>query len=416
MAGQEMQPGDSREIRIRSFDDFELTLGDVMRGERATLGKSLLDVQRDLKIKAEYIAGIEAADLSVFETPGFISGYVRAYARYLGMNPEWVLGRFCDESGFSHVSGLDAQVHTRPRKARAQRAAIAHAGDAILARSPITAAPREGWLHGVQAGAIGAILVLCAVIGGLAYGGWTLLQEIQRVTLAPVETPLTVFGEAGPNATDAAGLGVEPGAPSVADVTRLYRPQALDQPVLTPRDGPIAMLDPAGQGFYADPAAAPRLAVAPPPAPPEPVEAEARTAAQAAPDNESPTANASPRVSAPPPDEVVLFARRPAWVRVRANDGTVLLEKILEPGERYVLPKTDAPPSLRAGNSGSLFFSVGGETYGPAGPGTSVAKGVVLSASALRATYAAADLSEDPELARLAELAHAPADGATADE
>ena len=41
------------------FDDFDLRLGDLMRGERATMGKSLLDVQRELKIKAAYIAAIE---------------------------------------------------------------------------------------------------------------------------------------------------------------------------------------------------------------------------------------------------------------------------------------------------------------------------------------------------------------------
>jgi hypothetical protein len=103
-----------------------------------------------------------------------------------------------------------------------------------------------------------------------------------------------------------------------------------------------------------------------------------------------------------------MFARRPAWVRVRAADGTVLLEKIMEEGERFVLPDSDVPPTLRAGNSGSVFFAVNGETYGPAGPGTSVAKDVVLSADALSEAYQVADLSADPELARLAELVIAP--------
>ena len=74
--------------RIKSFDDFELKLGDVMRGERATMGKSLLDVQRELRIKATYIAAIENSDPSAFDTPGFIAGYVRSYARYLNMDPE----------------------------------------------------------------------------------------------------------------------------------------------------------------------------------------------------------------------------------------------------------------------------------------------------------------------------------------
>ncbi len=63
-------------------------LGDLMRGERATLGKSLLDVQRELRIKASYIAAIENSDPDAFDTPGFIAGYVRSYARYLNMDPD----------------------------------------------------------------------------------------------------------------------------------------------------------------------------------------------------------------------------------------------------------------------------------------------------------------------------------------
>ena len=79
----------------RGFDDFTLKLGDVMRGERATLGKSLLDVQRELRIKASYIAAIENCDPSAFDTPGFIAGYVRSYARYLGMDPDECYAEFC---------------------------------------------------------------------------------------------------------------------------------------------------------------------------------------------------------------------------------------------------------------------------------------------------------------------------------
>ncbi len=407
MSGQATDgPIDPHDIRVQSFDDFELTLGDVMRGERATLGKSLLDVQRDLKIKADYIAAIEGADLSAFETPGFISGYVRAYARYLGMNPDWVYARFCEESGFSHVTGLEARVRTKPRGQRAQRQVPAHAGDAILARSPITTAPRESVFQGIQAGAVGALLVLCVLIAGLGYGGWTLLQEIQRVTLAPAEPPLNLAAP-DPEGIDLAGSGVQSDAPSVDDLTRLYRPQALDQPVLVPRDGPIAMLDPAGQGFYSDAPAAPQIALAPPP-PAPPIAAVADALEQVVRPAEVGATPGEVQVVAAPQPPVVLFAVRPAWVRVRAADGTILFEKILEQGERYVLPETEAPPTLRAGNSGSLFFAVEGETFGPAGPGTSVAKNVELSPTALRESFARADLGEDPELARIAALVTGP--------
>src|SRR5690606_39053550 len=79
----------------KGFDDYDLRLGDLMRGERATMGKSLLDVQRELKIKATFIAAIENADTSAFETPGFVAGYVRSYARYLGMEPDAAYAQFC---------------------------------------------------------------------------------------------------------------------------------------------------------------------------------------------------------------------------------------------------------------------------------------------------------------------------------
>ena len=87
---------------------YDLRLGDLMRGERATLGKSLLDVQRELKIKAAYIAAIENCDPTAFETPGFIAGYVRSYARYLHMDPEWAFATFCAESNFQTSHGMSS--------------------------------------------------------------------------------------------------------------------------------------------------------------------------------------------------------------------------------------------------------------------------------------------------------------------
>ncbi|MCB2159454.1 MAG: helix-turn-helix domain-containing protein, partial [Rhodobacteraceae bacterium] len=81
MIGRRVHPSTQGTDKPKGFDDYDLRLGDVMRGERATLAKSLLDVQRELKIKASYIAAIENADASAFETPGFIAGYVRSYAR-----------------------------------------------------------------------------------------------------------------------------------------------------------------------------------------------------------------------------------------------------------------------------------------------------------------------------------------------
>ena len=83
------------EFKVNGFDSYTLLLGEELRGERATFGKSLLQVQKDLKIKAAYISAIENCDLDAFPNKGFVAGYVRSYARYLNLNPEEIYERFC---------------------------------------------------------------------------------------------------------------------------------------------------------------------------------------------------------------------------------------------------------------------------------------------------------------------------------
>jgi len=161
------------------FGPFEFTLGDELRGERATLGKTLLDVQRDLRIKAAYIAAIEDARPEVFPNPSFIAGYVRSYARYLGMDPDEVFQRFCRESGFTGKAG--AGVTAAPKPGAAKKPA-AVAGGFV---SPI--ARLDGGLPAIPFAAIGSLVVMVGLIAGLGYGGWMVLQNIQRVQFAPVE-------------------------------------------------------------------------------------------------------------------------------------------------------------------------------------------------------------------------------------
>ena len=180
MSGRRLPPSADEANEPKGFDDFDLRLGDIMRGERATLAKSLLDVQRELKIKASYIAAIENADVSAFETPGFVAGYVRSYARYLGLDPEWAFSRFCEEAGFTVSHGMSAAASGPGRSGRRK----AEYSDP-LANPNASFVPRgEAFLAGVQPGAIGSILVLLVLIGGLGFGGWKVLQEVQQVRLA----------------------------------------------------------------------------------------------------------------------------------------------------------------------------------------------------------------------------------------
>lgn len=380
----------------KGYDDFDVQLGDMMRGERATMGKSLLDVQRELRIRASYIAAIENCDPSAFETPGFIAGYVRSYARYLNMDPEVAFEIFCAESGFSTAHGMSAEASgTR----KTETIAPAMTGNDPFSSSNMPFTPmQESLLSRIEMRAVGSSLVLVALIAGIGYGGWSVLNEIQRVTLAPVEQspvvlsdldPLDGAGRA-PVSTDADGVATEVAtagagvfAPSEA-LDRLYRPQALDVPVLVARDAPISQLNPNNIGVFTPeiPAA---VAMATPVEDKLPV----------------------PKVVEDDAPELVLMAVRPAWVRVRAADGSVLFEKILDAGEEYVLPATEEPPTLRAGMSGSVYFKVNGELYGPAGEGTGTVRNLALATDSLKESFAVADLNGDPELAKIVALAAA---------
>lgn len=362
----------------KGFDDFDVRLGDLMRGERATMGKSLLDVQRDLRIKATYIAAIENCDISAFETPGFVAGYVRSYARYLGMDPDAAFRRFCREANFEVAHGMSAAaapatiVQSRARAGASLAEPLSNPNALFIPR-------REHWMHRIEPGAVGSLAVLLAVVSALGYGGWSLLQEVQRVQLAPVDQAPVVMAELDPLARATSVTAIDPAAEAAAQprsataaaMSRLYRPQALDVPVLEPRDGPIAAIDPQ-------------------------IEPQTVAVAEAA-----PVASGEVQVVAQGAPGVEVFAVRPSWVRVSAADGTVLFEKILDAGERYTVPQMEQAAVLRAGESGAIYFSVHGQTYGPAGARGEVRKNIALSAESLTQSYALADTETDADLARV---------------
>ncbi|MBK1636459.1 helix-turn-helix domain-containing protein [Rhodovulum adriaticum] len=371
----------------KGFDAFELRLGDVMRGERATLGKSLLDVQRELKIRATYIAAIENADPTAFETPGFIAGYVRSYARYLGLDPEWAYRRFREEANFDTVHGMDAAA-AAPRPA--PKAVPAERRDPLADPNAIFVPRGEALISRIEPGAIGSSLVLIALMAGLGYGGWSVLREIQQVKVAPLDQQPGLMADIGPLAGEDSADPVAP-SPSADAMDRLYRPQVLDRPVLVARDAPIATLDPGEIGVLLPPQ---RTAAAPAPVS-TPLQRSETVASAPAGSSDQPVQV----VAADTTPEIAILAVRPAWVRVSAPNGSVLFEKILDAGERYVLPETEEPPLLRAGNSASVYFSVGGQTYGPADASGRVAKNVELSPDAVAQRYQVADIQSDPDLA-----------------
>jgi cytoskeletal protein RodZ len=375
-------------VEPKGFDDFELRLGDMMRGERATMGKSLLDVQRELRIKASYIAAIESCDPDAFDTPGFIAGYVRSYARYLNMDPDLAFGAFCGESGFSVSHGMSAKASVVKKPSREERLGKAIGTDIFKSPSTPFAPSGEAIWSRIEPGAIGSSLVLLALIGAIGFGGYSVLQEVQRVQVAPVDQTPVVLSDLDPlngvAPTAVNQTGPEITTPRADALDRLYRPQALDTPVLIARDAPIATLDPRENGSFAAPTF------------------DAAVFAGLSP--QSPDIPQSvPRVVEEPAPALQMVAVRPSWVRVRAADGTVIYEATMQPGDTWEAPLTEEPPTLRTGESGAIYFAMNGKFYGPVGAAGQVTSNLPLEIAGLKETYLPVDIATDEGLVRYAE-------------
>ena len=381
--------------RPKGFDDFELKLGDTLRGERATLGKSLVEVQNELKIKACYISAIENCDPLAFDTPGFVAGYVRSYARYLNLEPDEVFTKFCSESGFATVHGMSDKASSI--KANSNSVLLPSEnfidGEELFRKSPTAILDSSAnTFDKIEPGAIGSLAALICVVCGIGYGGLTLFNQIQTVEISPSEASPIVLSEISSVILREENIdSLKTNLATSEQLDRLYRPQALEVPVLTARDAPISTLDPSfSNNFDIEE----KLNIS------EIVTNGSETGITEKLLNKDLEETSIQVVQELPPSIAVLVAEN-AWVQITAADGTVIYENIMLPGEEFVLPQLEIPPKLRAGMSGYVYFSVNGELFGPVGSGTSVRKNVELSATNIASTLQTPELSNKKLIAEL---------------
>ncbi|GLT09867.1 4-hydroxy-3-methylbut-2-en-1-yl diphosphate synthase [Sulfitobacter porphyrae] len=387
-------------VEPKGFDDFDLRLGDVMRGERATMGKSLLDVQRELRIKASYIAAIENADPDAFDTPGFIAGYVRSYARYLNMDPDKAFTSFCTESGFAVAHGMSAEASVIKKPSFEERRKRPSEAD-LFARPNTPFTPvADSILSRIEPSAVGSMLVLVVLIGAIGFGGWSVLQEVQRVQVAPVDQTPVVLSDLDPldgalsAAPEIGGSADAPDAieaPRADALDRLYRPQALDVPVLVARDAPISTIDPRSVGNFPD------LSTIGSPA----VIQTAELTLDAEPGAAGSPGGAVPQVVEGAAGTVRMVAAYPSWVRVTAANGSVIFEKVMNKGDTYDIPATEEPPTLRTGESGALYFALADACVGPVGARGAITSNLPLHHEALAELYAPVDPTKEQPLSRM---------------
>ena len=355
----------TEKLELKGYDSYTVTLGDKLRGERATLGKTLEDVERETRLRIEFLLGIENADISAFPAPSFIAGYVRSYASHLNMDPEECFIQFCKESGFI---GLQSQINGTKKNKLVK--ATKHLDDPILNPQIPKNKIQNGKFNNFSISGLFSLTALLLLIFGLGYGGVTVLNEVQKVNLSPLNQLPSIKTNTSTLSNENSffekintnNLNIA----SNADIENLYRPTELILPLLTPRDGPISAIDPSSSGIYAQ---------------------EDKSLIDLEIETSTFKITQAPQVTEKEPKAIYVIAQKPAWVRIFEPNGNILFENILDTGQRYKVPKSAKSAMLRAGNSGFVYLMIGDDFYGPLGTSTGVAKKVNLQSEMIIENY-----------------------------
>lgn len=127
------------------------SFGDELRKEREIRGISLKEIADSTKISKRFLEAIERNDHGTLPAPVFTRGFVREYARYLGLNHEEMVNRYnFAAAGDERVEGLQHPVpqempqHPRevagPRPKKGIPPAIARVDRSIFVTMAIVAA------------------------------------------------------------------------------------------------------------------------------------------------------------------------------------------------------------------------------------------------------------------------------------
>lgn len=71
-----------------------MSLGERFRAAREQRGETISEVAEHLRIRSVYLAAIEEENWGAIGAPVYARGFLRTYARYLGLDPEEAVGEY----------------------------------------------------------------------------------------------------------------------------------------------------------------------------------------------------------------------------------------------------------------------------------------------------------------------------------
>lgn len=367
----------------------------LLRRRREELGRDVPTVARQLRIRAVYIAAIEEGRLQDLPGTAYAVGFVRAYADYLGLDGNSVVGDYRDELA---------------RRSRQNQLIW-----------PVDQVEHKHFPGGI-------VLVVCVLLAGAVYGGWYVASQpggtgidlIDQVpefmkkqtsggategTDAPVEETSGQSGAVTEPALDNSG--------STPTSAQASQPPAVAPAPTEPVPAPTAALSDAVSAAApavvpattatsdATSAAAPAEAVATPAVPavePPPAEDEANVP-DATPEPDQPgapvqTATVDPQIDpaaeadaaavsvATPGKRIVLRATKDSWVEIFDAKEEVVLQRILRAGETFAVPDL-AGLTMNTGNAGGVVIELDGKARPSLGSVGVVKRGVKLDPASL---------------------------------
>jgi cytoskeletal protein RodZ len=107
-------------------------LGTVLRTAREARFIDLARVERDIKIRIRYLSALERGDYRDLPEPIYTRGFLRNYALYLGLDPEYLIDLYRLESGTA-VERPALPSPRRPVAARQGRSLVVSSGAVVAA-------------------------------------------------------------------------------------------------------------------------------------------------------------------------------------------------------------------------------------------------------------------------------------------
>lgn len=284
-----------------------LDIGDALKAAREAKGWTVQDAANKLRLMVRQVEAMEAEDYAALGQPVFARGFVRNYARLLGMDPEPLLTRM-SESGAAPAEKVETESY-----------------------APVTS-------QGISPILIGSLVVL-ALLLAIPAGIYLWLNSGED------EVPAALPAQAVP---------AVPSSPSAAPEVQ---PEKAPEPA-SPVAPPVPAENPAPAAMPEAPTAAPKPASPAAPAQPRP-EAPSAPAADAA----APEASGNPYLPANFRNKSIrLQFDQDAWVQIRDGNGRTIHSTLSKAGSSVEL--SGKPPfEFVVGNAANVRMTYSGRPF-----------------------------------------------------